>query len=268
MNTKRLIAIALILILTLSLTACGGGNPATTPGETPSGKDDPCPCCSNCIQEECECAKCGDSDGCKCKLPDGGDDVHPPLTYNIEIETELMCDECNFDGCGMITSGSAIVTMNFIDRKTGYWGRSADGTGVTAKNGTHELAVKKTVAYGDLPNYRFTAELSVPSDHKTYVGTDGDYKTIFVSVDKFGPDEATIDWTAWGGGPETAPSFLSFIYQGLLEYAEPSDVGTAYPDPDTGSFIFEMPLMDSPIRVLFTWGEVLCVYITLTPTSE
>ena len=280
MNIKRLVAIALILVLALSLTACGGnggtatgeGNtanpPATTPGETPNGNKDPCPCCPDCNQKECECAECGgnNNNDCKCKLP-GGDDVYPPLTFDIEIETALSDDECNYDGCGMDTLGKATVTMNYIDGKTGYLG-SAEGSGVTTKNGTHEMAVKYTVAYGDLPDYTFTVQLSVPSKDKTYVGVDGNYQTVLIGIDKLGPDEATIDWTPWGGGHETGPSFLSFIQQGFLEDAGPSDVGTAYPDMDTGFLTFEMPLMNEPVRVLFTWGEVLYIYITLTPISQ
>ncbi|MCL1830218.1 MAG: hypothetical protein FWG21_02180 [Oscillospiraceae bacterium] len=83
MNTKKIIAIVLILMLALPLAACGGGNnaptnppsnpPAETPGVTP-GNDDPCPCCPNCNQEECVCEECGGNDeyDCVCAVPDLG----------------------------------------------------------------------------------------------------------------------------------------------------------------------------------------------------
>jgi hypothetical protein len=275
MKMKRILIVALALILVVALAACGGGGDggsgSSGGGNTPaspanSGGEDPCPCCPDCSQKkDCVCKVCGDNDDydCKCSAPGG---EHPSITYGIEIETALGDDECNYDDCGMDTLGKATVTMNYIDSKTGYLG-SAEGSGVTTKNGTHEMAVKYTVAYGDLPDYTFTVQLSMPSNDKTYVGVDENYQTILVGVNKLGPDVATIDWTDWGGGPVTGPSFLSFIQQGLLEDAAPSDVGTAYPDMNTGLLTFEMPLMDTPIRVLFAWGEILDIYITLTPVD-
>lgn len=86
MHTKRFTVVALTLMLALSLAACGDGGaqggdnnatapPTTAPSATPSGNDDPCPCCPDCNQEECECAECGGnlSKDCECKLPDDGE---------------------------------------------------------------------------------------------------------------------------------------------------------------------------------------------------
>ena len=293
MKTKRAIIIILTLILALSLISCGVGS--NTPGsnvpggdgtasadggDAPTGGDnnksgenedplnenkDPCPCCPDCIQEECGCEKCANSNKCKC-TPGGGDDF-PPLTFNVEIVVDLTDPDCNFEGCGMSISGSAVVTMNFIDRVTGYMGTSAEGVGVTTRNGSHETAVKNDVIPGNLPFYEFTTQLSIPGDYKAYAGVDGDYTTILVGIDSFGPDEITYDFSAWGGKTESGPSPIHGTFDYLLHNPLPADVGTAYSDPDLGLLIFEMPLMDTPITVIFTWGEDLYVYITLSPVG-
>jgi len=286
MKAKRIITIIFTLILALLLISCGagsnspGGGNTLSGGDTPTGGDsnkhggdedpqnennDPCPCCPDCIQEECECDKCAKSNKCKC-TPGGGDDF-PPLTFNIEIVVDLTDPDCNFDGCGMSTSGSAVVTMNFVDRVTGYFGTSADGVGVTTRNGSHETAVRNAVIPGDLRNYEFTAQLSVPADYKKYTGADGDYITILVGVDRLGPDEITYNLADWGGGLENMPGLLLGTFDYLMQHPLPSDVGTAYADPDMGLLIFEMPLMDTPITVIFTWGEDLYIYITLSPVG-
>ena len=78
--TKKLLAITLTLMVALSLAACGGGgtppgiNTTKPPATTPSGNDEPCPCCPDCNQEECECAECSGNDvyDCKCAAPDLG----------------------------------------------------------------------------------------------------------------------------------------------------------------------------------------------------
>ena len=254
--------------------AQGGGNapsggdssqkpPAKPAGETPGGNADPCPCCPECVQTECACERCADSDDCKCTP---GNLLPLSITYDMEIEVELVCHECGYDGCGVVTSGSARVTMNLIDSKTGYFG-SAEGFGETLKNGMHELAVKYDVVPGDLSEYGFTAQLSIISDKATFVGADGNYIPVLVGLDKLGAGESTYDFTAWGGTPHTIPSILHEFVQELLRNPHPSDVGTAYPDPGTGFFIFEMPLMEAPIRVLFTWGEHYYIYITLIPVD-
>ena len=134
MNKKRIIAIALTLILALSLAACGGGNippnasggtyptkpSATTPSATPSKDEDPCPCCPDCIQEECDCEECADSDDCKC-TPGGLS--NGPFTFKVEINT-------NFVGSlGQVyrTIGTATVTLN--DSDSSGWFGSTEGHG-------------------------------------------------------------------------------------------------------------------------------------------
>jgi len=290
---RVVIVFALVLFLAVTLASCGVNSNAPSGGETLSGSNtlsggdaptdgdngtpgenadssednkDPCPCCPECLQEECECDKCADSDNCKC-TPGGGEDDFPPLTFNIEIVIDLTDPDCNYEGCGMSTSGSAVVTMNFVDRVTGYLGTSTEGVGVTTRNGSHETAVKYDVIPGDFPFYDFTAQLSIPGDYKSYAGVDGDYKTILVGVDSFGPDIVTYNLANWGGGLESMPSPIHGSFEYLLHNPLPTDVGTAYPDPDMGLLIFEMPLMETPITVIFAWGEDLYVYITLSPVG-
>jgi hypothetical protein len=91
----------------------GGGNsaptnppsnpPATTPSATPSGDADPCPCCPDCIQKECECIECGENDkyDCECKLPDS--------EYNWRIVGE---GEQPFTIPGMMGTNKMIVRLD------------------------------------------------------------------------------------------------------------------------------------------------------------
>jgi predicted small secreted protein len=279
---KKALVIIPVMILALSLlTACGnggtsGGSGGTSGGDgifapsettrppaghTPEPKD-PCPCCPDCIQEECDCKKCNDSDDCKCASGSLSD--YPPITYVIEIAADLTCLECSFDGCGMDTFGTVMVTMNWIDDQTGYFG-SAEGIGETIKNGTH--VNRDGVAHGDLPPYVFTAHLFVPNEKKPFIGLGDDYQTVFIGIDKVSPDDATVDWRNWGAGMVTAPSYLTFVIEDLFADPGPSDTGTAYPDPEKGLIIFEMPLMDTPIGVIFSWNGILNFTITLIPAD-
>ena len=105
MNTKRFTAIALILMLALSHAAYGLS-------DTPSGKD-PCPCCPDCVQEECVCAECGDSDNCKCSASD--------IQYNWRIVGE---GEQPFTIPGMIGTNKMIVKMDMAK----YGGATPVGT--------------------------------------------------------------------------------------------------------------------------------------------
>ena len=86
MCTKKLFIVILVMMLVFSIVACDGGStsggdntltpPETTPPSTetpepnPDAKD-PCPCCPDCIQEECFCEQCSDSDSCKCAITGG-----------------------------------------------------------------------------------------------------------------------------------------------------------------------------------------------------
>ena len=101
-GAKKLASIALAMVCALSLlTACGSGGSAPTPPS--SGNVDPCPCCPNCIQEECECAECGDSDGCKCSLPD--------TQYDWRIYGE---GEQPFTIPGMIGTNKMIIKLDLV----------------------------------------------------------------------------------------------------------------------------------------------------------
>ena len=84
---KKVFGIILVMLLTLSLAACGGigGIGGSAGGGSSVGKssstnipnaekDDPCDCCPECIQEECICEICGRDNeyDCLCTAPDLG----------------------------------------------------------------------------------------------------------------------------------------------------------------------------------------------------
>jgi len=262
MNTKRFISIALILVLAFSFVACNNNvinPPVTTPHETPSGNDDPCPCCPDCIQEDCECEECADSKDCKCGS--GSLDEYPPLTYDVEIHFELMHDGCGFDDCGFETIGRARVMMDYIDSTTGYSGSSPDGSGNTFRNANHEVENKNALAPGDLPDYDFTAQLSIPADKKV----------IRVGVNRLGPDEATYDWSAFEGlGIHTSPTPFNQFLLYMFEQPNPFEYGAVvYPEPDTGLLIFEVPLIEGTDMQgqQYKWDNIF-ISITLTPVNR
>ena len=67
---KKVLIVIIIMFLSLSvLSSC---SLMKKPSDD-KDNDDPCPCCPNCIQKDCECIECGDSDDCECKLPNGGE---------------------------------------------------------------------------------------------------------------------------------------------------------------------------------------------------
>ena len=265
---KRIITILLIILIGLSiLTSCnmvktlinpGTEGSSNSSGDKPSRDkennnkdDDPCPCCSNCIQKECECAKCGDSDDCECKLPDSLEN-YPPVTYDMTICFELYCE------CGeshIETFGEAEVTMYYVDDQAGYLGKG-EGSGETVKNGMHEFIVKNAVVPGDLPGYEFKVQISMPMDKKV----------IRVGVNKFGPDESTYDWSAWGSGPNTSPSFMHDLILDYFEDPAPPEYGyIVYPDTATRLMVFEIPLAegDDMQGQQFKWNDI---FITIALT--
>ena len=127
MKKIHIIALILILVLSLAVCGCGGGNGGASGGggtDVPatSADEDPCPCCPDCVQNECVCAECGDNDkyDCKCSAPGGGDG---PFTFSVEIDTNLT------GSLGQVyrTIGTATVTLDEFD-DSGWFG-SANGHG-------------------------------------------------------------------------------------------------------------------------------------------
>ena len=219
---KKSIVVALAILLALSLlTACGGnsntpantsgGNnaansPVISPSENPSGGDDPCPCCPNCIQKECECADCGDSDDCECKSPGGlGEEVeYTPITYNVEITTEWECGdpECIIDGCRGETRSDAEVTMDWKGAGTGYVG-SARGIGEYLYLGNHFIGSDHLPKLGLVEpgtQYDFFVELNDPSD-----GTN-----IRVCLLHGEVNEVPVHWP--GGEQTVTPGVMAMLY--------------------------------------------------------
>jgi len=253
---KNILTLALVAVLTLSLlTACGGsgsapsggGSAVNPPTAKPSGNDDPCSCCPDCIPADCDCEKC--------ECCTGGLDDHPSLTFDMTIGFELYCE------CGdshIETFGRARITMHYIDSAIGYMG-SAEGSGETIKNGLHEVVVRNDVVPGDLPDYEFTAQLSIRVDKGV----------ISVGVNRFGPDESTYDWAAWGAGFNTSPSFMHDLFLDFFEDPVPPEYGNvAYPDPEVGLMVFEVPLtadIDAQGQQ-FKWHDIF-ISINLTPVD-
>jgi len=54
-------------------------DPEPAPDEFLSGGEDACECCPDCIQEDCVCEECGDSDDCVCFMPE---EPEVPLAYD------------------------------------------------------------------------------------------------------------------------------------------------------------------------------------------
>jgi len=241
---KKWIALLLAVLMMFSLAACGEDK--DTPAgntSTPNGGD-PCVCCPDCIQKECECAECGDNTDCKCKLPGGS-----ALTYDIVIDVENSCPyHDDSSSCGIITKGTARVTMN---------GSSSDGNGETIKNGMCGGEPPKTTN-GDLRSYEFTAQLSIS----------GDNKTILVGFDRLGPEEYTYNYSIWEGLEDsTSQSFFSFFFQQMMKNPTPPENGlVVYPNLETGLLIFEVPLIEGKgTEQQFKWGDNISISITLTP---
>jgi hypothetical protein len=270
---KKILAIALALMLAISLAACGGsnsggnsgepgagGNNATNPpASTPPSVDKHnCPCDPECTNKECK-----GGDKCKC-----GTDDAPPLTYDIAIKAEWDCAECSFEDCRGVTSGAAKVTMNVIDSKIGYLGSSADGSGEDIAQARHAGVPPKTMLYADpLQKYEFNAQLSI---HNQSNG-----KIIRVGIDRFGPDK---DILPLPDGPTPVPGSMYAMYLGFSEQVfSQSDKGSYEFDPDTGMVIFDLPLTDGGMQGTFIFDitdfdffvglGTLTITITLTPVD-
>ena len=124
---KRILVVILVVLLGFSmLTSCslvetlrniGSKDTPTSSGDKVSEDndktDDPCPCCPNCIEKDCECIDCGDSNNCECMLPSG----NGPFMFKVEIDSSLNKDyrsemESNGYTAGYSTRSETVVTLN------------------------------------------------------------------------------------------------------------------------------------------------------------
>ena len=157
---KKFFAIGVVVIMALFLLgACGGGSTGgsgsaggggfaggggSTAAPAVEGGDDPCACCPDCVQKDCVCDECADSDDCLCTA--GGGDG--PFTFLVEIDT-------NFIGSlGQVyrTTGTATVTLDDFD-SSGWFG-SAEGFGEYSDWGQDYLELEEAT------DYDFTVRLS------------------------------------------------------------------------------------------------------------
>jgi hypothetical protein len=270
MKKNRLIVLIFVLILAiLAMTACGGGggggggNGSGGNNAAPVSKDseDPCPCCPECIQKECECAECGERADCKCKMPPGGGGS---ITYDVVIDMAFLCPiHADSADPGIVSKGTARVTMNFIDSKTGYQGSSSDGAGEMIANHMCDLDPTYYIP-GELGSYEFTAQLSVPGDHQN----------ILVGLDRLGPDELFYHYSvAEGLKDQYSQSAFAFFFQEMMggHFVPPDDGLLVYPDPEAGLLIFEVPYVEGEDMQgqQFVWSdegrESIIITITLTP---
>ena len=182
MKIKRLLLIIFAFILTFSLIACGGddggtssGDVETTPTETtppPTGTpeptkepEDPCPCCPDCKQEECECVECGNNDDCECKLPFDigtftiiaeGTDKHIENEY-AKFDYTLTLSATN-EGDSLFGDYIGTGWMQMVHDEADY---------LLAMDG--QMISSKLVVDGQLSNIRFTLERPQPGDDQNIV---------------------------------------------------------------------------------------------------
>ena len=273
---KRFFIAMMVIALMLSLmTGCGGGGAGGGGGggdnAAPAGNEseDPCSCCPDCVQKECECVECGERDICECKMPRGGG----PLTYDIAIETEYWDQDptCPFpDECGIVSNSSAKVTMEWDDSRNGYFGTSQDGVGEYLHFGSHYWDSLGHEILGHASpgtTFKFSAMLDIPD-----AGKDG---VIRVGLDFSGEDEVTMNWSngevlPFWGMMGMIHGWFSGTYTMLGKEMDTSgilDPGTFEYDKDLGMFILELPLKDGDIQKTFEWSRGLSMTITLTPAK-
>ena len=288
---KKLCIVILALAMTLTLAACSGGSsgssgnetsnapddgittnpPVMTPEATPSGSDDPCPCCPNCIQEDCACKDCADSNDCKCSTPRG---FAPSLTYNVEVKVEFtdIDPECPYPAdCGAVSIASTEVTMNWIDNNTGYFGISSNNVGEYLSFSSHYFDSEGRQMLGSVAHgttFDFSAMLSIPGTSNANV--------IRVGLDFSGEGDVTMNW----------PNGENLPYPGMMERIHGMFLGTVrfaniefdvsgLIDPETyefdhdlGMFILEIPLTNGVMQDTFSFDSPgFTITITLTPVS-
>jgi len=269
MNKWIALLFAALMMLSL-LTACGEDSSTPDDGNsTPAGNtsvsngEDPCSCCPDCIQEECDCVECGDNADCKCKLPGG------LLTYKVQKKIEFNCTQpdCPFHEKIEI-SGEATTTVG---------SGSAEGTAQYDSYGQHGLAGKPGVlVFETLPSYSFNTQLSVSPTNKN---------NIVVGFDRMGLTEETLvapDGKIWG----PLPGVIYMCFHGIFDNGFTPDQagytidsktglcvfnekwgGWAY-DPGTKLMLFELPMSDGTIQKTFSRSGVngsLNLTIILTP---
>ena len=225
---KRFFIAMMVIALMVSLmTGCGGRGGGSGGDNETGGKpiqvgsingEDPCECCPDCVQLECDCEECVDSADCKCGAGGGGVGSY---TYKVEFYAYVA-------GWRPIhkTYGIATVTMDQTDA-SGYFG-SAPGEGEYTEELIPETGqVEKT--------FDFTAKL------KDYVPTNAE--TITVGLDRIGakevtnyakdsPDELVL------GLPDMGNVILALLAR---DYMDPSSDPL---DMDTWLFNFPVPMED------------------------
>ena len=229
---KKIMALLLMAILTLSLSACAGGNnPTPPPGGITAPGDDPCACCPDCSRgANCE-YDCKECDCCA-----SGGPAPAAIAYYVEIEMEFICTDpaCHFDGCGATAIGSARVETVWDESRAAHRG-SAQGTGAYESYGQHFLGQDKTnieLLRADLlPIFNFTVLLL------------RDDKGIKVGIDRFGPAEDTVHGPVWG--TSTLPGLLHSYYSALTQNPLPSDSGSYSYDANDDCLYFSLPLANA-----------------------
>jgi len=219
--------------------ASGNGNaavPTTAPSATPSGNDDPCPCCPDCIQKECECAECGENDDydCECKLPGGGG----AFTFLVETKVTTKADAT------MIvynTFGEATVTLDQFE-ESGFYGvgegigRYSDWFG--GFNGDAVLLEAET-------GYEFTVKLLNFDPRKS--------DSITVGINRFSADKERF---------ESDGVIVEGVYTSLLFQMFRTDIL----DKETGLYMFELPMKDGVATQSWNYAETAPGNIDLTIT--
>ena len=266
--TKRITAIALTLLLALSLAACNGNPPAggensPPPNSTAASDDDPCACCPNCNQDDCE-YECKECECCA-----GSPGSPPPITYNVEIKTEWKDVDatCPYPGeCGGVSVSAADVTVDWAE--DGYNGTGTDGLGEYTSYNSHYWDSAGREMFGHAApgtTFGFSAMLSIPGDD-----------VIRVGLRFYGEGDVTMHWP--NGETLPFPGMMKQIYgwfSGTVEMfgVEFDTSGILDPDTfvfdhDTGMILFELPLVEGVMQETFHWdNRGLTITITLMPVD-
>jgi hypothetical protein len=235
---KKIIAIAIALMLFFALAACGGGGDGgssgggdSAPGGAASTLDGSCPCWPDCTVAACEngCDKVlcereckhGEVYDCKkgkcCK---SGGSTTGSHTFRVEINTYVAGWQPIYK-----TFGEAVVVLDQVDESGKYFG-------VAEGNGEYLEFFVDGFDYGqEETTYDFTVQLS---------GFDprvGD--SITVGINRYSA-EAVTSFSTWDpadiGSPKVQLPDAGFIVLYML--------GQEILDPETGLYLFEVPMED------------------------